>query len=94
MTYYTLHPHHCVNQTDVCNFSVPVLKLCELALNTNVCRLLIPGTARRDILTLHDVRRTTAPQHTRAQLQGSDVDVVGTKTLRPDWQVSVRANCF
>ena len=28
------------------------------------------------------------------RLQGSGVGFVGTKTLRPDWQVSVRANCF
>ena len=29
-----------------------------------------------------------------AQLQGPGVVFVGTKTLRPDWQVSVRAKCF
>ena len=28
------------------------------------------------------------------RLQGLDVDFIGTKTLRPDWQVSVRANWF
>ena len=30
----------------------------------------------------------------RARLQGSGVEFVGTKILRPDWQVSVRENCF
>ena len=45
----------------------------------------------REIL---NVVTSKAPKVTRARLQGSDVGFVGTKTLRPDWQVSVRANCY
>ena len=38
--------------------------------------------------------RVTSKLVVWVRLQGPDIDLVVTKTLRPDWQVSVQANVF
>ena len=74
--------------------------MCNLFFST------IPVVERRGIVVLstspwHATGWGSIPARIRhvgvdiwARLQGSDVGFVGTKTLRPDWQVSVRANCY